>query len=224
VKRLASQLAAVQDYVLRESSRPVAGVVGTRAVSRGKRLGIYRDAYFLRLYEVLSSSYPGLKTLLGDRFDELIAVYTAQHRSNHFSIRYYGRGLSKLLSTDRRFKTEPALAEVAAWEWAMAHAFDAADAERIDMAALAAMPSELWAGVTFRFHSSIGALETRWNSVALWKAANRGETPPVPARNPGVDHWVVWRRALEVLFEKIDRPERDACGWIVDLVRPRSRR
>jgi hypothetical protein len=211
MKNLASQLASVQTYVLRESSSAVAGVAGSRALSRGKRLGIYRDAYFLRLHELLSSSYGALKVILGDeRFDELVAAYTAQHRSHHYSIRYYGDTLAKFLAGDARFKSEPALAEVAAWEWAMAHAFDAADAEPVDVAALSRVPPHLWAEVSFRFHPSVKPMAARWNCVALWQAANRGEPLPDQIRRARASTWVVWRRGLDVLFERLDMPERDA--------------
>lgn len=211
MKRLASQLAAVQGFVLRESTAPVAGVVGSRELSGQRRLKIYRDAYSLRLREILSKSFAALQAILGDdRFDSLVAAYTAQHRSRNFSIARYGDRLARFLGVDPRFKSEPVLAEVAAWEMAMAYAFDAADAVPIDAAALARVPAQLWARVSFEIHPSVKAVTTRWNSVAQWRAASRSEPLPAPARSPSVTTWVVWRRGLDVLFEQVGRAERDA--------------
>ncbi len=211
MKKLAAQLAAVQQYVLRETSAAVAGVAGSRLLSRSRRLGIYRDGYFLRLHELLSSTFAALKVVLGDaRFDALAAAYTATHRSHHYSIRHYGDGLAKFLRADARFAPEPALAEIAAWEWAMAYAFDAADAVPVHVASLATVPPHLWSGVSFRFHPSVKTIAARWNSVALWQAASRAETLPTQTPNARAITWIVWRRGLDVLFEQIGDAERSA--------------
>ena len=76
--RLARLQQNFQDYLLAEAgSGPVRGyIVDDAKVGAARRLAIYHDAYRLRLIEALSSAYPKLQTLLGDRlFDDTARAY-----------------------------------------------------------------------------------------------------------------------------------------------------
>ena len=59
------------------------------------RLGIYRDAYRVRLIEALDDIYSVLHKLLGDEtFVSLAEMFIAANPSVHRSIRWYGRELA----------------------------------------------------------------------------------------------------------------------------------
>src|SRR3979411_1870320 len=93
-----------------------------------------------------------LANLLGEAdFQTLGAKYVATHESPFFSVRYYGHELADFLAATPQYSKAPLLAELAQWEWAMAAAFDAADAEPIDSAAFAQVAPEDWAELRFEW-------------------------------------------------------------------------
>jgi hypothetical protein len=209
--RLATQLAAVQKYVLGRATPAPAGIRGSRTFPKLKRLGVYRDGYFLRLHEALSANFPVLKAYLGDAgFDRLVAAFTVAHPSQNFSLRPYGDKLSKFAATRRPFSTRPVIAEIAALECIMADAFDAADIVPLTASDLSAFPPAAWAAASFEFHPSLQMIRTRWNAVAIWRALNNDASRPGPVSQPIAESWIVWRRNLEVLFERITPAERSA--------------
>jgi hypothetical protein len=170
------------------------------------RLGIYADGYRSRLIEVLESSYPVLANLLGEAdFQTLGANYVATHESRFFSIRYYGDELADFLAADPEYSRAPLLAELAQWEWAMAAAFDAADAEPVDSGALAQVAPEDWAELRFEWSPSVRVLALEWNVPQLWKAVTEDSERPEPNLTPA--SWLIWRRELQIYFRPLGAAE-----------------
>ena len=62
---LADLQRAFQDYLLARSDGFAGAVRDTRKADRHALLGVYRDAYALRLIEVLTNDYPGLMAMAG---------------------------------------------------------------------------------------------------------------------------------------------------------------
>src|SRR5688572_4103050 len=164
---LTRQLRGLQRFVLTGDASGVAGVVGTRGFTRAQRLNVYREGYYLRLGEALAETFPVLRTVLGDDdFRVLVRRYVDAHPSRHFSVRRYGYRLVRWLGKCP-FSDRPALAELAEWEWAMAHAFDAADPGPIAFDALTSIPPAQWPDVRFEFQAALRQVTTRWNTVAI---------------------------------------------------------
>src|SRR5438093_7021934 len=57
----------------------------------GARVGVYADAYFGRLRDVLREDFPHVAALLGPRFEETARGYLRAHPSEHPSVRHLGR-------------------------------------------------------------------------------------------------------------------------------------
>ena len=209
MSRLADIQEAFQRFLLTSISEKIAShVVGTERVPVEVRLGIYGDGYRARLIEVLESSYPVLASLLGETdFQTLGAKYVATHESSFFSVRYYGDELADFLSTDAEYSKAPLLAELAKWEWTMAAAFDAADAEPIDTAALAQVAPEDWAELRFEWSPSVQLLALEWNVPELWKAVTEDTERPEPSLNPHPASWLIWRHELQIYFRPVAAAE-----------------
>ena len=183
-------------------------VVGTQRVPVETRLGIYGDGYRSRLIESLQSSFPVLANLLGEAdFQALAARYVNTHESTFFSIRYYGDEMAAFLASDEEYAKAPLLAELAGWEWAMAAAFDAADADPIDITAFAQVAPEDWADLRLDWSPSVQVLELEWNAPELWKAVTEGNERPDPALNPKPASWLIWRRDLQIYFRPLAAEE-----------------
>jgi hypothetical protein len=202
-----------------ESGRPdiVSAIVDGPRVDAATRLGIYAFAYRSRLTEVLETDFPALKVLAGDELFESIAhSYIARFPSDHPNARWFGRHLLSFLMDTAPFDSQPVLAEMAGFEWAMSLAFDAADEPVLAVADLAGVPGEQWPSLTFKMHPSLQPLELRWNVPAFWSAVHQEASLPVPASSPAAVPWIVWRRDLTTYFRSLPADETAmldaACG------------
>jgi hypothetical protein len=207
---LAAQLDGLQHHVLTGDRQASALFQGTRTASRSARLEVYREAYYLRFAEALAANYPALQRLLGEpQFAVLVRGYVDAHPSRHYSVRWFGHRLAAWLRRTAPYACQPGLADLARWEWRLAHAFDAADAVALDRAALAGRPAVRWPAMRFGFHESLDSIATAWNVVDLWRAlSQQDEEPPSIARAARAQHWVLWRKDLEVLFQPLPAMER----------------
>lgn len=196
---------ALQEAILEGRPEPALELTTPgRHADRETRLGVYLEAYRLRLEEVLQGDYPKLHALLGDEtFAGLCRDYIAAHPSRHFSVRWFGRHLPGYLEAHAPWNGLPQLAELARFEWTLTEVFDAADAPLIDESTLAALPPEQWPGLRLVLHPSVRRLELSWNVVPVWQALEREETPPEAEQSEYPVSWVLWRRDLKNWFQSL---------------------
>lgn len=181
-------------------------VVGTDKVSARVRLEIYADAYRLRLIEALATDFPALQTLVGEeRFATLGRAYIDAHPSEHFSLRYFGRHMHRFLAT--ALPSEPWLAELAAFEWALGEAFDAADGSALTAERVGAVPPTEWPGMRLCLHPSVRRLDLRWNVPRIWQAVDQQESPEIGMPQEHEISWLVWRRDLRVYYRSLGEDE-----------------
>lgn len=214
-----STYASLQDqfqrYVLTGEKGILSAVVDGPRLDASGRLDVYAHGYRLRLIEVLDADYPALHTLAGDElFDQLARAYIAAHPSIFPNARWFGIHLPHFLAGDAAFVSQPVLAEMATFEWAMSLAFDSADDPVLDIAALTSLPGEAWPTLGFRMHNSLQRLELAWNVPAFWQAVAREEDPPTPVQSPSDATWIVWRRELTTYFRSMDADEAAALRTI----------
>lgn len=181
------------------------------------RLDIYANAYRLRLLECMGKDFPGLKALAGeDLFNELGNRYIATHPSRHFNIRWYGSGLAEFLARTPPYNGRPMFSEMAAFEKALATAFDAADDPAATEEGVARLPSHLWPVMVPVPHASVQRLRTEWDVAAFWKSVsegNPGHTPSLPlSRFDPPAEWMIWRQALKVYYRRLSTEE----AWALD--------
>src|SRR6267378_2459319 len=120
----------LQSHLLGEASSISEAIVDAPPLAVADRLGIYRNAYRVRLIEALDDTYPILHAVLGDEvFVALGEAFVTAHPSVHRSIRWYGGELSEFLRQRAPYAEQPILAELALLEWTLAEVFDAADAD-----------------------------------------------------------------------------------------------
>jgi hypothetical protein len=192
-------------------------VVGTARVPVATRLAIYGNAYRARLAETLQSHYPALAAFLGaQEFDALCSAYIDAHDSTFASIRFYGGELAAFVSGHLKHESAPLLAELARWEWAMNAVFDAADAEPIEVQALAEVAAEAWAELRFELHPSLHRLDLDWNAPQFWKALT-GDTPaPEAAKENESVAWLLWRCGLQIYFRPLAAVEAQALDAVAN--------
>jgi len=206
---------AFQAHVLHGDDAMLAQTAPARP-SAAARLTIYAEGYRLRLLEVLRTDFPALHTLAGDAgFERLGRAYIDAHPSTHFSVRWFGRHLSEFLRACAPWNDTPVFAEMAALEWMLTMAFDAADDSVIGEADVASVAAERWPTLRLRYHASVQRDDFDWNVPELWTAIDQARPPEAPQRYPRRRAWVIWRRDLQNYFRALDDDE----AWALDHLR-----
>ena len=206
-----------QSYLLGRKSEIERHVVATHTASEKERLAVYRDAYRLRLLEVLVEDFPGLKGLLGvASFDVLGRAYIDTHPSVERSIRWFGRHLPHFLRERAPYRDRPELAEMAAFEWAQGEVVDAADTAVCRAEQLAAVSPSRWPELRLIFQHAIRRLELHWNVPIVWRAIHEGSSAPVLERSTRPLAWLLWRQSLQVHWRSLADDERWAIQACLD--------
>jgi hypothetical protein len=204
-----------QRYVLLPDGRMDNQVTTTARAGARERLGIYANAYRLRLLEALDTEFPGLHTLVGDEeFDRLGRAYIDAHPSQHYSLRWYGHQVTAFLRATPPYADHPVLAEMAQFEWAMSLAFDADDSTVVSVEDMLALPPEAWAGMGLLPHPSVQRVNLQWNVPVFWKAVQAGQDPQAPEQVPLPIGWVLWRQELNTYFRSLGVDE----AWGLDAL------
>jgi hypothetical protein len=206
---------AIQGHILGGGPLPAALETAV-APPAAQRWEIYVEAYRLRLAEALATQYPALAARTGrEAFAARMQAFIATTPSVHRSIRDYGRELATYLAAGARDLEDEAGAELAAFEWRLAAAFDAAPGAPAGPSDLATVAPGDWPGLRFRGVPGLGRLATHTNAVAIWRAAKAaGEagndaTPlavPAAARTARVE-WLILRPGLDTEFRSMPADE-----------------
>jgi hypothetical protein len=179
-------------------------IVNDKKVGVKKRLGIYADAYRLRIVEALSNAYPILKALLGDDLFEKVALgYVEQYPSTYRNMRWVGDQMASHLQLT--LPQYPIAAEMAQFEWALSLAFDAEDAPVLVLQDLAVIPPENWGDLRFKFHPAVQLLSPKYNVLLVWRALNVDEAPPKVTQIN--ESYVVWRKELSSHYRSLEHAE-----------------
>ncbi|MCW0182640.1 MAG: DNA-binding domain-containing protein [Zavarzinia sp.] len=175
--------------------------------------GVYRHAYGARLVEVLEAEFPGTRGLMGaDAFAKAARAYVGRHPSTEPSVRWLGR----LLAGDLAAAGDTVAADMAAFEWALGLAFDAAPGEKVEVGALAALSGEEWEGLRVDFQPGLSVLTLHHPVHELWPLAKAGESLAPPARLAAPLALAVWRLGLEPQYRPLQPGEDDLLARLRD--------
>ncbi len=219
---VAEALAAEGD----RDGRSLAGWIASDArASAAQRLEVYAHAYFQRIHDVLARDFGALAAVLGaDGFHDLVTAYLCVHPPARPSLRHAGERLAGFLAeapAARPFRARwPFAADLARLEWALAFAFDAADAAPLERQALERVAPERWEALVFSLRPGVQRLALAWDVLAAREAFERDQAPAprAPAR-PAATAALVWRREERVLFRPL-APEEDALLAALAAGRP----
>jgi len=215
-----------QNFLLNNDDDFQRWVADTTQAPAQRRMGVYAEAYRLRLIEALDSNYEHLHALLGDeQFLQLCHDYITAYPSKFRSIRYYGDQLADYLAREAPYQDVPYLSEFARFEWALLSAFDAADEPVFSVDEMATISADDWPAMRFGLQQSVIRLDLQWRIDRTWKqlleietAAANTDQPltesnlELPVRNDYPIAWVVWRKDLRPHYRSLDVDE----AWALD--------
>jgi len=177
------------------------------------RLDIYRHAYRARLTEALRSNYPVLHRVLGDEaFRQLALSYLAEHPSQRPSIRWFGDRLPDWSRHHPEALPHPALADLAAMEWALGLSFDAADATPLSFEDLARLPAGDWPDARFAAHPSVTLLHLQWAVEPIWRCLMDDESGSSDEPVAHAHTLLIWRQSLDTRWRSLEPDEADALA------------
>lgn len=193
---------------MRASAKPVvASLCGDALADDASRLAVYRHGYTVRLRDALAVEFPGLALMAGRRFPALLDAYVAAHPSRHFNIRWHGEGLAAMLAATSPWRERPELAEMAAFDWAISTAFDAADHAPVDRSALASLAPGDWAGMRLQLLPHAQLIRAHANLDAFRRAADGGQSRPQLRRWRQARFLLVWRPDVQVHYRTVTAEE-----------------
>jgi len=221
--KLAELERTVQRHILDGGPLPAA-LASAVAPPAAERWEVYSEAYRLRLTEALATQYPALAARAGrDAFAARMAGFIAATPSTHRSIRDYGAELADHLAASAPEPEDEMRAELAAFEWRLAAAFDAAAGTPVAPADLAGVAPGDWPELRFRAVPGLARFATRTNAVAVWRAAkaaletgapDAALTEPAACRSERVE-WLIVRPALETEFRSLPADEAAALDRLL---------
>jgi hypothetical protein len=203
-----------QSHIFRSDKNISSAVTVAPGVDARARLSIYSTAYRARLLESLQTDYPALRVFVSEEtFDSICRDYAEAHPSTSPNIRWFGSHLTQFLK-----RTHPPeqgyLHEIAALEWAMTLAFDAADGTVMDISEMSRVPAETWPQMSFVAHPSLQRLELSWNVASIWKAVDAKKETPTATKGKSPMPWIVWRKELKIYFRSLAVEE----AWAIDAL------
>src|SRR2546422_1339699 len=183
-------------------------VAPSATLDAGARVGVYVDAYFGRLRDVLRDDFPRVAALLGPHFEGTARGYLEAHPSEHPSVRHLGQLFAAYL--ERRADLPPYLSDLARLEWARIEVFDAPDAKPLDARALREVPAEDWPGLRFVPIPALALVRARWPVHEIWAGADPAAFTPAPTALR------VWRATdFAVFHAPMDPRATDALGRLI---------
>ena len=202
---------AFQEYLLTQHKTIHAEIIATNQVSVQTRLDIYREAYYLRLLEVLQSDYEILHTLLGDEeFDQLGRAYINAHPSLFRSVSWFGKHLPAFIKKNQ----QPFLSELAQFEWLLTESFDAENAPTVTIEQMATIPAEKWPELYFELDPSVRTCDVNWNVLQIWNAANTHDHTVSPQKIDKKTTILIWRKDLDIQFYSLSEEQTDMLNAI----------
>jgi hypothetical protein len=157
-------------------------VLPSSRLSSIERIGVYHDAYRVRLVECLADDYPALAHALGDAgFEELCLAYVFAHPSRSPNLNAFGRHMSAFCRSRGDARAHFS-ADLAALEWAMVEVIHTGDPERLSEDTLSRIPLADWTRARFARSDAVRVLEFEYPVNAYFQAFNTGEAPELPER------------------------------------------
>ncbi len=181
------------------------------------RLNIYSIAYRSRLGESLKENYPILARVLGDdAFVELANAFLDHYPSSTPSIRWYGTALADFTIEHADALQHPCLTDLIRMEWALNIAFDAADAEPLQVSDLMAVQPDEWPALQFEPHASLQLLAMNWNIAPLWSALSADENAEADPPEELQHHLLIWRLGYTTQYRSVETIEAQLLQAMLD--------
>ncbi len=197
---------AGHDTALQGQVRP--GIAPTRPPTPAARIQVYRNAVRGNQREAMAAVYPVVQALVGQAFfNEAADQCLFAHPSTSGDLHDLGAELPGFLREYSHAETLPWLGDVAALEWALHRAFHAADAQPIEVTALAQVQAEDMDRLILLTAPGVALIDSGWPIQSIWRAHLVDMKFPDPFDpDQGGECVLVYREGFECVAEVLDAP------------------
>ena len=188
-----------------------------RDADRPTMMGVYVNAYRLRLAEFFDEDYPALRVLLGDDdFEALVEAYINANPSRLRNARWYSTRLPEFMQESENWSANALAIGLALFERALTDAYDAADAPAQNIEALAEFSPQDWPRLGFTFHPSLRLIDVAAGVLDAYAAASADEHGDEEDQRTLEDHPMdagesetiaIWRADLDPAYRQLDPDE-----------------
>jgi hypothetical protein len=197
-------------------------VAPPRDADRPTMMGVYVNAYRLRLAEFLDEDYPALRVLLGDdEFEALVEAYIDENPSRLRNARWYTTRLPEFMQESENWSANALAIGLALFERALTDAYDAADAPARSIETLAEFSPQDWPRLGFTFHPSLRLIEVATGVLDAYVAASADEDEEAaradeedesaledrPSDASESETIAIWRADLDPAYRQLDPDE-----------------
>jgi hypothetical protein len=180
VQSLADRLGGFAEALFDPARATPSGLVGPDGVPSPRRFAVYRNNVVVGLVGALKANYPAVCRIVGEEFfDAMARVFVTSQPPSSPMLLDYGAGFADFIWGFEPVADLPYLADVARLERAWLEAYHAADAVPLAPEALAAIPGDDVAGLTFSLHPSLRLIWSRFPVLTIWRM-NVGDGVPAP--------------------------------------------
>lgn len=146
----------------------------------GKRFSVYRNNVAVGLTEALETTFPVIRTLVGDEFFKAMAgVFLRQHAPTSPVLMYYGAEMPAFLQTFQPVAHLGYLPDIARIELALCRSYHAADTPPIDPKTLQSIAPDDLLRARLHLAPSLHLIRSNWPAASLYHA-NSSPNAPAP--------------------------------------------
>ena len=169
-------------------------------------LAIYRNNFRAQLAACLEESFEKTRQWIGgEAFHEAVIAHVERVPPSNWTLDAYPRDFPETLAM--LYPIDHEVAELAALELALTHAFVGPDAARLTAGQIATAD---WDRATLLLAPTLDILPLTTNAAAIWTALAEEVSPPMSALLPVAGALLVWRDGETPRFRAIDAMEERA--------------
>lgn len=163
--------------------------------SAGRRFDVYRNNVAVSLTEALSTAFPVIEKLLGEKnFRTMAGVFLRRHPPSSPLMMFYGGEMPDFLQSFEPTSSIGYLPDVARLELALRESYHAADTAAADPAALQSMPPEELMASRIFLAPSLRLIRSPWPVYAIWRFNTE---PGAPKPNMAAEDVVILRTDMD---------------------------
>ena len=183
-------------------------------LSPQQRMGIYHNAYRVRLVEVLLDNFEHTGMYLGEEwFYKLANAYVQSHASTHHNIANYGQKFPAFLA--KQLPKDLEISELALMDWKLRRAFDGSNSNTLDNNDLQQRVETYGADTCLSPVPTLSVITHRYNTLDIWVAINNEETPPIVEKFKTPIDILIWRKGHSPHFRSLTPMESTAVSYLI---------
>ncbi|WFU41339.1 DNA-binding domain-containing protein [Bradyrhizobium sp. CB82] len=167
-----SHAAAFASGLLDPTRQTPSRVTGPSGKAVTKRYNVYRNNVTVSLIDALAAVYPAVQRITGVDFFRAMARFHIRATPPISPLLFeYGRDFPAFIEQYEYARSMPWLADVARIERAWLDAYHAADMRPLAIDALASVPHDQLAAVTFEAHPAVRIVRSEFSAVSIFAAS-----------------------------------------------------